>query len=137
MNKIYILIFLICVFIVSSCGEKTFPMPENKIMKEEYDLGNNSQNLSLYLKTFDKETIDKLVDAYIDKYKDKKLAMMKFKIYDAELPADLIDKINAPMKTDSLGNAVITFPPKGTKSAECWYWFKTSDKDMGDIKIQK
>ncbi len=122
---------------MSSCGEKTFPMPENKILKEEYDLGYNSQNLSLYLKSFDKETINKLLDAYIDKYKLKNLSMMKFKIYDTELSADLIDKINATMGRDSLGKAIITFPPKGTKSVECWYWFKTTDKDMGDIKEQK
>ncbi len=137
MYKIYLAsIFILC-FIVSSCGEKTFPMPENKILKEEFDLTDNSRNFSIYLKTFDKENLNMLVDAFYDKYKNEKLTMLKFKFYDAELPIDLINKIDAPMSKDSLGNTIITFPPKGTKWAECWCWFRTGDRDMSDIKIQK
>lgn len=137
MYKIYLGVILILCFFLSSCGEKTFPMPENKILKEQYDLNYNSQDFSIYLKTFDIETINKLVDAYVDKYKDKKLAMLKFKVYDTELSVDLINKIDEPMKADSLGNAIITFPPKGTKSVQCWYWYKSGERDMGDIKVQK
>ena len=112
-------------------------MPENKILKEEYNLTYNSQDFSIYLKSFDTTNAEALVTAYVDKFKEKNLTMMRFKIYDAELPLELINKINAPMTADSLGNAIITFPPKGTKSVECWYWYRTGDRDMGDIKVQK
>lgn len=138
MSKIHSLKFLILLAIaLSSCGQNTPPMPENKILKEEYNLENNSQDLSIYMKTLDTSTASALVTAYADKYKDKKLAMMKFKIYDAELPLDLINKINAPVTTDSAGNAIMTFPPKGTKSIECWYWFKNGDREMTNLKEQK
>lgn len=138
MQKIYSTIFFILLVItVYSCGEKTPPMPENKILKEEYNLAYNSQDFSIYLKSFDTTNADALVRAYVDKFKEKNLAMLRFKIYDTELPLDLINKINAPMTADSLGNAIITFPPKGTKSVECWYWYRTGDRDMGGIKVQK
>ena len=138
MQKIYSIIFFILLIItIYSCGDNTLPMPENKILKEEYNLAYNSQDFSVYLKSFDTTNADALVRAYVDKFKEKNLAMLRFKIYDAELPLDLINKINAPMTADSLGNAIMTFPPKGTKSIECWYWYKTGDKDMGDIKVQK
>ena len=138
MKKIYsIIFFILLVITIYSCGDKTPPMPENKILKEEYNLSHNSQDFSIYLKSLDTINAKALVNAYIDKYKEKNLAMLRFKIYDAELPLDLINKINAPMTADSLGNAIITFPPKGTKSVECWYWYRTGDMDMSDIKIQK
>lgn len=138
MQKIYSTVFFILLILtIYSCGDKTPPMPENKILKEEYNLSYNSQDFSIYLKSLDTINAKALVNAYIDKYKEKNLAMLRFKIYDAELPLDLINKINAPMTADSLGNAIITFPPKGTKSVECWYWYRTGDMDMGDIKVQK
>ncbi len=138
MQKIYSTIFIALIALtLYSCGEKTFPMPENKILKEEFNLTDNSQDFSIYMKSLDTTTAVALVDAYVDKYKDKKLAMLKFKIYDAELPLELINKIDAPMTSDSLGRAIMTFPPKGTKSIQCWYWFKTGNKDMSDVKVQK
>jgi hypothetical protein len=136
MYKYFVVLFLLPL-VIYSCGEKTFPMPENKILKEEYNVEYNSQDFSIYLKSFDTTNVKTLVDAYVDNYKEKNLAMLKFKIYDAELPVDLINKIDAPMGTDSLGRAIMTFPPKGTKSVQCWYWYKTGDKDMGNVKIQK
>ena len=137
MYKIYLVVLFFLSLSIYSCGEKTFPMPENKILKEEFNLTDNSQDFSIYMKSLDTTTAVALVDAYVDKYKDKKLAMLKFKIYDAELPLELINKIDAPMTSDSLGRAIMTFPPKGTKSIQCWYWFKTGNKDMSDVKIQK
>lgn len=137
MYKIYLVVLFFLSLSIYSCGEKTFPMPENKILKEEFNLTDNSQDFSIYMKSLDTTTAVALVNAYVDKYKDKKLAMLKFKIYDAELPLELINKIDAPMTSDSLGRAIMTFPPKGTKSIQCWYWFKTGNKDMSDVKIQK
>lgn len=138
MKKIYsIIFFILLVITVYSCGDKTPPMPENKILKEEFNLTYNSQDFSIYLKALDTTNAVALVNAYVDKFKEKNLTMLRFKIYDTELPLELINKINAPMTADSLGNAIITFPPKGTKSVECWYWYRTGNKDMGDIKVQK
>jgi hypothetical protein len=138
MKKTYSLTFLILLIItLSSCGTKTPPMPENKILKEEYNLENNSQDFSIYMKSLDTTTASTLVTAYVDKYKEKNLAMLKFKIYDTELPLDLINKINAPVTTDSAGNAIMTFPPKGTKSIECWYWYKNGNREMTNLKEQK
>jgi len=137
MRKIYLPVIILLALIVSSCGDKTPVMPENKILKEEYNLDYNSQDFSIYVKSLDTTTAAALVNAYVDKYKDKNLAMLKFRIYDAELPLELINKINAPTTTDSLGNAIMTFPPKGTKSIECWYWYKTGNKDMSDVRVQK
>ena len=138
MHKTYQIIFsILLVTALYSCGNKTPVMPENKILKEEYNLSYNSQDFSIYMKSFDTTTAVALVNAYVDKYKEKNLAMLRFKIYDTELPVDLINKIDAPMTSDSVGNAIMTFPPKGTRSIQCWYWFKTGDKDMSDVKIQK
>jgi hypothetical protein len=138
MQKVYsITLVIILTVILSSCGDTTFPMPENKILKEEYNLENNSQDFSIYLKSFDTTNAVALVKAYVDKYKEKNLTLLRFKLYDAELPLDLIDKINAPMTTDSLGRAIMTFPPKGVKYAECWYWYKSGDMDMSDIHERK
>ncbi|MBS1493077.1 MAG: hypothetical protein JST55_06190 [Bacteroidetes bacterium] len=138
MQKIYTTIILILLGIaLSSCGQKTPPMPENKILKEEYNLENNSQDFSIYMKSLDTTTASALVTAYVDKYKEKNLTMLKFKIYDAELPIDLINKINAPVTTDSAGNAIMTFPPKGTKSIECWYWYKNGNREMTNLREQK
>jgi hypothetical protein len=137
MAKIYILFTFFLLAAIYSCGSRTPFMPENKILKEVYNIEYNSQDFSIYLKSFNKDTINLLVDAYVDKYKDKKLAMLKFKLYDKEMPLELVNKIDEPMKTDSNGIAQMTFPTSGTKWAQCWYWYKTGDRDLSDIKTVK
>lgn len=136
-KSFYIAALVLLAAVVYSCGEKTPFMPENKILKEEYNLEYNSQDFSIYLISFDTTNVKALIDAYVDKYKEKNLTMLKFKIYDTELPVDLVNKIDAPMAADSLGRAIITFPPKGVKSVQCWYWYRTGAKDMSEVKVQK
>lgn len=137
MKKVYYIIPLFIFILFYSCGNKTPFMPENKILKEEYNIEYNSQDLSVYLKSFNKDTINLLVDAFVDKYHEKKLTMLKIKLYDRELPLELINKIDSPMKADSNGIAQMTFPPSGTKWAQCWYWYKSGDRELTDIKTQK
>lgn len=112
-------------------------MPENKILSNEFKLEDRTQHISIYSKSFNKDTLNLLVNAYVEKYKPENPSILKLKIYDRELPKELIDKIDLGVTADSLGNAQMTTPPKGTKSVICWYWFKTYDKDMGEIQEQK
>jgi len=130
-----LLICTSCIFY--SCGQKELFMPENKILSNEFKLEDRTQHISIYSKSFNKDTLNLLVNAYVEKYKPENPSILKLKIYDRELPKELIDKIDLGVTADSLGNAQMTTPPKGTKSVICWYWFKTYDKDMGEIQEQK
>ena len=136
MKKNCLLIFLFTSILMLSCSRAP-TMPENKILKEEYNLEKNIQDVSVFMKSITKDTLDALVTGFADKYKEKNLFAFRLKVYNSELPVELIDKINAPMTVDSLNNAVITFPPKGVKYAECWYWYKRGERDIGDIKERK
>ena len=73
MQKIYSTIFIALIALtLYSCGEKTFPMPENKILKEEFNLTDNSQDFSIYMKSLDTTTAVALVAVsytHLDVYK--------------------------------------------------------------------
>lgn len=137
MIKIYKAVFIFLAIVFYSCGEKEAFMPENKILSNEFILEDMTQNISVYSKSFNKDTLNLLVNAYVEKYKIEKPSILKMKIYDRELPKELIDKIDKGVTVDSLGSTQLTTPPKGTKSVVCWYWFKTYDRDMSEINVQK
>jgi len=137
MQKISIYFILVFALFLYSCGQKEAFMPENKILSNEFNLEDRTQNISVYSKSFNKDTLNLLVDAYVEKYKQENPTILKMKIYDRELPKELIGQIDKGVWVDSLGSTQMTTPPKGTKSVVCWYWFKTYDKDMGEVIIQK
>jgi hypothetical protein len=142
-NTFYFLLILISIFIYSCSKE----VPEYKEMTQRFYSFKEDQTKStgwdilmvnIYLKDISKDNVNIILEEYIKKYKSSNIKELALTFWDKELSKDFLEiwDNNAGVTSNSNG-MIFHNPPKGTKSIETYYTYKTKDKIIYDAAISK